>query len=359
MDENIINSTIIGNGGKIIHYRVDKFIIDICKGNCCFICGAKDSDKIFNNEHVWPNWLLRKFNLHKENIYLGNETNFKYSKYTTFCCAECNSRMGDEIETPVKEILSLPAKKIKSALEDSSKRLLIYQWFGLIFFKVHLINKLFRMDRDKRIVDSKQIADHYDWSTLHKLHAVIRSFYTGVHVDDSAIGSLFAVESQNFFPADSFDHMESYLTKSMFVRMNDISFFVAFDDAKRSMKAIRGITNKIDHPLNRFQVWEVFAELTDVVYRTIENPIFLLKKDDSGYDYRLSCSYGELNLRPLDPRLRGQILALSTKWVDLGSRFTINGLTGDAAVRHLEKGTHSFLFDINGDFAAIEIKPSE
>lgn len=356
MNKEVNNRTIIDTNGKIIHYSVDRFIQDICEGDCCFICGASQSDTVFNDEHVWPNWLLRQFELHNEVINLGNDTTFSYSRYTTICCAKCNSRMGKEIESPAKKILSLSAKEIKTALKDSSKQLILYRWLASIFLKVHLKNRSFRMELDRRI-DAGQIADNYDWSTLHQLHAVVRSFYTGIHVDSSATGSLFAVESQSHIASDLFDHMEIYNTKSMFVRMNKIALFVGFDDAQRPMRVLRKIRRKITHPLNRFQVYELFAELSDIIHRTVTHPKCSLTIHDMGHDYRLSCSYSELNLRPPHPGLRGQILARSIEGVELGNNIKISGLSGEVAKRHLEKGTYSFLFDSKGNFIPIEIRP--
>lgn len=357
MDNEINNQTIVDAEGKIIHYSVDKFIHDICEGDCCFICGASQLNTVFNDEHVWPKWLLKEFNLYDEVIKLGNNTTFTYSRYTTICCETCNSRMGEEIETPVKKILSLSAKEIKAALKESSKRLLIYRWLASIFLKVHLRNRSFRMVLDRRI-DAGRIADNYDWSTLYQLHSVVRSFYTGVYVDSSAVGSLFAVESQDYIKSDLFDHMEIYHTRSMFVRLKKITLFVGFDDSQRPMEVLHGIRRKIDYPLNRFQVYEIFAELSDIIYRTLDHPKFSLTTHDMGHDYRLSCSYGKLTLRPPHLGLRGQILARSMEGVDLGDNMKINGLTGEAAKRHLEKGTYSFLFDSKGNFTPIEIRPS-
>lgn len=356
MSKQVNNSTIIDIDGKIIHYSVDRFIQDICEGDCCFICGVSQSGTAFNKEHVWPNWLLRHFKLHDQCIKLGNNTTFNYSRYTTACCEPCNSKMGEEIESPVRKILSLSAKEIKTALKDSSKQLILYRWLASIFLKVHLKNKSFRMELDRRI-DAGKIADNYDWSTLHQLHAVVRSFHTGVHVDGSATGSLFAVESQDEIAPDLFDHMEIYHTKTMFIRLGRISLFVGFDDAQRSMEPLRKIRRRITHPLNRFQVYELFAELSDVIYRTVSHPKCLLTMHDMGHDYRLSSSYGKLNLRLPDPHFRGHILARSIEGVELGDNLKINGLSGEAAKRHLERGTYSFLFDRQGNFTPIEIRP--
>ncbi|TMK46793.1 MAG: HNH endonuclease [Alphaproteobacteria bacterium] len=92
--------------GKIIFFSTERFVNDICLGDCCFICGAKQGEKEFNNEHILPEWLLRRFNLFDRVITLTNGATVQYSRYTLPCCADCNSLMGDEIERPLSEAIS-------------------------------------------------------------------------------------------------------------------------------------------------------------------------------------------------------------------------------------------------------------
>ena len=56
--------------GQIKLFSIKDFVSIICLENNCFICGASHSDKTFNEEHVLPNWILRKFNLHSKKITL-------------------------------------------------------------------------------------------------------------------------------------------------------------------------------------------------------------------------------------------------------------------------------------------------
>ncbi len=51
---------------------MDECAMVICLGRCCFICGAQPGSKVFNDEHVIPEWVLRKFNLFNRTITLPN-----------------------------------------------------------------------------------------------------------------------------------------------------------------------------------------------------------------------------------------------------------------------------------------------
>lgn len=42
------DGSIIDSKGKVIFFSTERFINDICLGDCCFICGAKPSEQEFN-----------------------------------------------------------------------------------------------------------------------------------------------------------------------------------------------------------------------------------------------------------------------------------------------------------------------
>lgn len=60
--------TIIHSNGTILFYRLDHFIKDIIQDGCCFVCGANPDKTKFNDEHIIPDWILKKYNLYKREI---------------------------------------------------------------------------------------------------------------------------------------------------------------------------------------------------------------------------------------------------------------------------------------------------
>ena len=56
------------NQGRVRYFSVERCITDICEGKCCFICGASPSTVPFNDEHILPKWVIKKFDLFKKNI---------------------------------------------------------------------------------------------------------------------------------------------------------------------------------------------------------------------------------------------------------------------------------------------------
>jgi hypothetical protein len=62
------DGSVVDENGKVLVFSTKRFIEDICLGDCCFICGAKPDEKPFNNEHILPDWVLRRYDLFARTI---------------------------------------------------------------------------------------------------------------------------------------------------------------------------------------------------------------------------------------------------------------------------------------------------
>lgn len=56
--------------GRVLFYSAARFLRDVVEGDCCFNCGASPGSVAFNDEHVLPYWVLRRFGLHDKRIEL-------------------------------------------------------------------------------------------------------------------------------------------------------------------------------------------------------------------------------------------------------------------------------------------------
>jgi hypothetical protein len=88
------DGSVLDRAGKVVYFSLDRFVRDVCLGDCCFICGANPADVPFNNEHVIPEWLLRRYNLFALSLTLPNGSAVRYDRYTVPCCASCNTLIG-------------------------------------------------------------------------------------------------------------------------------------------------------------------------------------------------------------------------------------------------------------------------
>lgn len=207
------DGSIIDETGKVLFFSTNRFIDDICLGDCCFICGAKPGQKPFNNEHILPEWLLRRYNLFAGTITLPNGNKVRYDRYTVPCCAECNSLMGTEIEAPISNAVNAGSEVFADFIVKNC--LLIFTWMGLIFLKTHLKDRKFRVHLDQRMGDEK-IADQYEWEYLHHIHCIVRCFYTNREIQQEAIGSMLGLPVRAQASQEQFEFGDLYLAQSMF-----------------------------------------------------------------------------------------------------------------------------------------------
>ena len=80
--------------GKIIFLSPERFIRDVIRGNHCFICVTSPVGNKFTEEHIFPKWILRKYDLYRRKIGIPNNQKITYGSYTIPCCEECNKLMG-------------------------------------------------------------------------------------------------------------------------------------------------------------------------------------------------------------------------------------------------------------------------
>src|SRR6266481_4127587 len=113
------DGSIVDRAGKVIFFSTQRFVYDICLGNCCFICGARPEDKPFNNEHILPEWLLRRYDLFSKTITLQNDRTVRYDRYTVPCCVDCNSLMGQVIEEPISRAVQAGTEAVVDYIQES------------------------------------------------------------------------------------------------------------------------------------------------------------------------------------------------------------------------------------------------
>src|SRR3989344_480025 len=135
--------------GKIVYFSPVKFREQIIEKKNCFICGASRREVEFNDEHIFPKWMLDDFGMHRAKIDLPNKEEHQYGTYKVPCCVACNSRMGNEIEKTVSALLKGGYKSVYKFMTDGDPWLL-YSWLARIFLKTHLKDSTLRKHLDFR-----------------------------------------------------------------------------------------------------------------------------------------------------------------------------------------------------------------
>ena len=345
--------TIIGSDGRILFYHLEHFKRDIVQNGYCFICGARPDEKEFNDEHILPDWVLKKHKLYNHKITLPNGIKTSYAKYKVPCCSDCNSELGVLYEDPIRNLISQPYNDFAKELNSSQeKRDLLFKWLALIYFKTHLKDLSLRENLDLRKPDLR-IGDRYFWEDFHHIHCLVRTHHTGAKIEPEVYGSILINQIVDNKDEFSFDYIDNPWTKSVFLQLGEIGIASVLDDSTAAISMYQEQISLINQGISIFQFYEIFAHFNFIRLHLEERPLFQSKIN--GYsEYKISCVRPE-KLQLVDENERignfGNFLKSYTERVlhDLAD--------GQEILDKIENGEWSFLWDENGKF--IEIKRFE
>lgn len=259
--------------GRTLYFGFEDFKEKIVQGGCCFICGAAPDEKEFNDEHIIPNWVLRRYKLHDKQIEITPERVIKYGRYVVPCCKECNTELGKLVEEPVNQLLTMPYDKIAEAIKENPNLFkLVYRWMCLLFFKTHLKDTYYPKVLDHRINVGK-LADEYDWHGMHHIHCMCRVHYTGAVVQPDVYGSLLILPALNI-SADQFDYMDHMLGKTAMVILGEVCVIAVLNDSAIVTNMIDHVLAKITGPLTNFQLKEFFVRMVHTNIHIDPRPVF-------------------------------------------------------------------------------------
>jgi hypothetical protein len=240
--------------GDVTFFSLNRFIKDITKGNCCFLCGASPDSKPFNEEHVVPKWILSDFNLFEEQVVLPNGKSTKYKSYTIRCCKECNSLLGDTYENPISRIVRGGYNSVIGHIQSGSMPL-IYCWLALIFIKKHLKDLELPVEKDTRNGNTNYI------------HTLARAAFTKPKIGRSVFGSFLVLKADTKtydHIQERYDYVGSSLGRTLMLRLNDVCFFASFHDCGAALSNMLRCEIVKPHlgPLSPVQSRELHAHFT-------------------------------------------------------------------------------------------------
>lgn len=275
----------ISNGEKTLLFSIDEFAKKIAGNpNRCFICGENRNTKDFNDEHILPNWLLKKFKLHSKQITLPNLTGYTYGQYVIPCCKDCNSLMAREFEDPLSEAFEKGHKGIADLINaDPFNSHKIFIWLCLIFTKTHLKDATLILERDKRKSNGSLISDIYGMEGLHHIHCLSRTFFTYARWEPPIMGSLIYLPAKTSDKIEQFDYIDWVDTRSVLIRIKDIAIIAVLEDCGAVLGKVTPILDRIKGALSPIQLREVFAHFSYCSSLIKNRPNFKSYATDSEY----------------------------------------------------------------------------
>ena len=304
------DQTIVGDDGRILLMSCQRFIDEIVMGDACFVCGASPKNKTFNDEHVIPRWILRRFGLFDKQITLPTGERRHYRGYRVPCCVDCNSLLGKTVETPVSQLLDGDYEAVARRLDEPALRLL-FTWLSLLFFKIHLKDRSVRLHKDPRL-GLEAVGDAYDWGDMHHLHAVARSPYTRASLLPEVIGSLQVYEITGELTHDGWDYLDFTFDQTVIVRIGRIGIVATLNDSTAAESAWSDRLDVIDAPISELQLREIGAMFALANRDLIDRPVFSTLVYDKAFTM-IACQRPPLRLKDFEQQAFGHVLLFAVR----------------------------------------------
>jgi hypothetical protein len=332
--------------GRVVLFSVPRFLAEIADGDGCFICGAKPGTKAFNEEHVVPDWVLRDRGLHSGNIVLPNSASFMYGRYVVPCCKDCNETMAEMFEVPISIAFARGYEGVVDLMR-SGRGSLLWHWLALIFLKVHLKHRELRWHLDRRLGDA-MMSEAYDWTQLHHIHCVARSFFSGAVIDPRVYGSLFVWPASDAEDTEEFDFADLLPGASLVLRIGAVFAFAVFNDSGFAVGSLKETIQKITGPLTLIQGRELLAKLCHRNLSLEPRPQYHSSINLWTGEYTIAADIPEDIHLIEDPRpdLYGQIMAFFVREILEGTG------TDPQILEYVREGHYTFLFGGDGKFLA-------
>jgi len=136
----------------------------------CFLCGVELNDDNRTDEHVFPRWMLRDFDLWNTTLHLLNATDIRYAQLTIPSCGDCNSFWLARVEQEVAAAFRAGSAAVK-ALDPT----LLCLWMAKVYYGIHFKELALRVDRSwpggPTIVPTERLAQ---FTELHQILQAMR-----------------------------------------------------------------------------------------------------------------------------------------------------------------------------------------
>ena len=278
----------------------------------CFLCGADLTTTERTDEHVFPKWLLRDFELFNASLHLPTGRTVPYRSLTIPCCSECNSVWLAKIEDEV----ALAVRAGPSAV-GAMDRTTLGLWMTKIFYG--LIFKDLAYAVDPRNPTGDQIANQELLTHFAELHHLLQIARNRVDLaSDHAPASVFVLRTlDSEIAAHRFDYRDLFIPPFLAVRMGGVGLVACLLDwatvADIEAPILESIDELVLHPIQFQEAAALYAH-----WRTRFNrvPKYMIAAGNGEADQWVTLPLGGLSGLPIyddfDPETYAHILALFT-----------------------------------------------
>lgn len=235
----------------------------------CFMCGDLLTDTNRSDEHVYPRWLQREFDIWNQYLVLLNGTEIPYRNLTIPCCKVCNNDyLNRLIEKKVEQAVKGGYEEFKQLDEE-----IIFKWlnkiaYGALFKELSLRSDL-RNRESNPIYTKEQLEEHKMQFT----------FLQSIRFETEFIGKpwsilIFKIKNINGKTYNAGDYI---LQKCFFMQLNDIGIISCLmDNGTQKEFFLKHLSEFLNIELHPIQFAELCAKFLTKATLFIRNPSYLV-----------------------------------------------------------------------------------
>ena len=202
----------------------------------CFLTGqslASAQERI----HVFPEWLMDRYNLRQQPFKLLDESMATYADMTIPCAANVNQQYLEPLEATIADAFAGGYDALRAVDE-----LQLFQWAGKLMYGI-IFNEV-----QRAITQSAAQGDEFNisQSILHKfsnLHTMLQSINLPVKIEDFKPYSLFLFKVNN--PEAEFAYRDEINTLTFSIRLGNFGLIICLQDNGANQHYHKDILAKI------------------------------------------------------------------------------------------------------------------
>ena len=194
---------------------------EAAKGRMCFLCGSTEN---LTDEHIFPTWLLRRYDSWKERLPLLNGRSSKFEKLRLRACLECNR---DHLGKQLEDKISVATEKGYDAVKALDERI-IFLWTAKIYLALKF--KELTMQAVPGESSHKTIWNPKDLESDSLTHIILDSVRGTTEILDPVPYSVLVVNLHESDSLPSFSHYDRVLHKTIAIQVGTVGFIVALED---------------------------------------------------------------------------------------------------------------------------------
>lgn len=193
--------------------------------NRCFLCGTALDGTNRTDEHVFPQWLLRRCELWNQKLTLLNRTEIPYAQIKIPCCFTCNNIYLSPIENRVGQAFKSGPEAVR-ALDRTD----LFVWLSKVYYGLLILELNLVADRADPSAGNIMIPE---WVERFKMHHMLMQVARGVvkWQPSDFPASIFVFECQ--VPNNvrqTFDYGDSLYFPFLSIRIGNVGIVASLQD---------------------------------------------------------------------------------------------------------------------------------